>query len=130
MSHNVRIVTKLQKREVLKRSLDDLHIQYEEKKTGFRFDLPQALQAVGAKGYRVPYERGATFIESADTYSLSYDSYARLAAEHVLDSVSQRYAYNVIKDEINTDMAAKGFSISEEVRQDSGAIKITVTRWS
>lgn len=130
MSHNVRIVTKLQDKDVLSRSLTELGVQCFKNENQFSFFMPQALAAIGADDVRVPnFAINASFVKTNDFYTLSYDAYAEKAAERVLDTVSQRYAYNVVKDEINNDLSARGFSVEEEEHQKSGAIKITVSRW-
>jgi hypothetical protein len=107
MSHFTKIKTTLKDLTVLKKSLRDLSVQWEDTQSnnydigfawnGFEYQLVADLQF-----WQQPW-----------------------SVELFLDKVTQRYAYNSIVDTTKL----QGFKAVEEINHKNGAIKLTLQRW-
>lgn len=126
MSHFTKIKTTLKDLTVLKKSLRDLSIQWEDKS-----------QVV--KGYKNQTSFANLVITQNNNYDIGFTwngfEYQLVAdlqfwqqpwsVELFLDKVTQRYAYNSIVDTTKL----QGFEAIEEVTHENGAIKLTLQRW-
>ena len=127
MSHFTKIKTTLKDLTVLKKSLRDLSVQWEDKS-----------QVV--KGYKNETSFANLVITQSNNYDIGfawngfeYQLVADLqfwqqpwSVELFLDKVTQRYAYNSIVDTTKL----QGFKAVEEINHKNGAIKLTLQRWS
>ena len=126
MSHFTKIKTTLKDLTMLKKSLRDLSIQWEDKS-----------QVV--KGYKDQTSFANLVITQNNNYDIGfawngfeYQLVADLqfwqqpwSVELFLDKVTQRYAYNSIVDTTKL----QGFEGIEEINHENGAIKLTLQRW-
>ena len=127
MSHFSKIQTSLKDLDLLKRSLNDLSIQWEPELNRVR-------------GYRDQTTFANLVIKQNNNYDIGFSwngfEYQLVAdiqfwqqpwsIELFLDRVSQRYAYNSILESTSN----QGFqTVNETVRED-GSIKLTLQKWN
>lgn len=126
MSHFTKIKTTLKDLTVLKKSLRDLSVQWED-------------ESQVVKGYKNQTSFANLVITQNNNYDIGfawngfeYQLVADLqfwqqpwSVELFLDKVTQRYAYNSIVDTTKL----QGFKTVEEINHENGAIKLTLQRW-
>jgi len=127
MSHFSKIQTSLKDLDLLKRSLNDLSIQWEP-------DLNRV------RGYRDQTTFANLVIKQNNNYDIGFSwngfEYQLVAdiqfwqqpwsIELFLDRVSQRYAYNSILESTSN----QGFQTVNETVQEDGSIKLTLQKWN
>jgi hypothetical protein len=127
MSHFTKIKTTLKDLTLLKKSLTDLSVQWEDRS-----------QIV--KGYKNHITFANLVVMQNNNYDIGFSwngfEYQLVAdlqfwqqpwsVELFLDKVTQRYAYNSIVETTKL----QGFKAIEEVNHETGAIKLTLQRWS
>ena len=127
MSHFSKIQTSLKDLDLLKRSLNDLSIQWEPELNRVR-------------GYRDQTTFANLVIKQNNNYDIGFSwngfEYQLVAdiqfwqqpwsIELFLDRVSQRYAYNSILESTSN----QGFQTVNETVQEDGSIKLTLQEWN
>jgi|TARA_B100001142_G_scaffold257979_1_gene259757 hypothetical protein len=127
MSHFSKIQTSLKDLDLLKRSLNDLSIQWEPELNRVR-------------GYRDQTTFANLVIKQNNNYDIGFSwngfEYQLVAdiqfwqqpwsIELFLDRVSQRYAYNSILESTSN----QGFQTVNETVQEDGSIKLTLQKWN
>jgi hypothetical protein len=127
MSHFSKIQTSLKDLDLLKRSLNDLSIQWEPELNRVR-------------GYRDQTTFANLVIKQNNNYDIGFSwngfEYQLVAdiqfwqqpwsIELFLDRVSQRYAYNSIVESTSN----QGFQTVNETVQEDGSIKLTLQKWN
>ena len=127
MSHFSKIQTSLKDLDLLKRSLNDLSIQWEPELNRVR-------------GYRDQTTFANLVIKQNNNYDIGFSwngfEYQLVAdiqfwqqpwsIELFLDRVSQRYAYNSILESSSN----QGFQTVNETVQEDGSIKLTLQKWN
>ena len=126
MSHFSKIKTALRDLDLLKKSLNDLGVEWDSSLTNI-------------KGYKKQSHFANLVIRQNNSYDIGFTwngiEYQLIAdlqfwqqpwsVELFLDKVTQRYAYNsIVKATYST-----GFQTVEEITQENGSIKITLQRW-
>jgi len=127
MSHFSNIKTQIRNLDFLKASLTDLGIDWkDESKT--------------VKGYQGNTRTAEVVIEQDNNYDIGFSwngaEYELVAdleywqqpltVEGFLRQVTQRYAYNTVRNEAGK----QGFQVTEEQKNDDGSIRLVVQRWS
>lgn len=124
MSKFVRVQTALRDFTLIKRSLDDLKIAYQEDAryihawSGFKGKVPLLINH-----QRVQF---ALRQEQADTYEVIGDDMQMATIRKTMAQVQQRYAYHKVLEET----AKAGFSLVEEAVGGDQVIRLTVRRWN
>ena len=127
MSHFSKIQTSLKDLDLLKRSLNDLSIQWEPELNRVR-------------GYRDQTTFANLVIKQNNNFDIGFSwngfEYQLVAdiqfwqqpwsIELFLDRVSQRYAYNSILESTSN----QGFQTVNETVQEDGSIKLTLQKWN
>ena len=127
MSHFSKTQTSLKDLDLLKRSLNDLSIQWEPELNRVR-------------GYRDQTTFANLVIKQNNNYDIGFSwngfEYQLVAdiqfwqqpwsIELFLDRVSQRYAYNSILESTSN----QGFQTVNETVQEDGSIKLTLQKWN
>jgi len=125
MSHFTTVKTRIVSKEHLKKALDDLQMDYQEgqvsvrgyngQTTGVEIKVPTNNQG---------YDMG--FRKHGDTYELVADWYGirDINQASFLQQLNQRYAYNVAKDQLES----QDFTIVEETIEQDQTIHISVRR--
>lgn len=124
MSKFVRVQTALRDLTLVKRSLDDLKISYQENAnyvhffSGFKGKVPLLI-----KQQRVQF--GLRTTEEA-TYEVIGDDMQMAQIRTIMGQVQQRYAYHKVLEETSK----AGFSLVEEEVGKDKVIRMTVRRWA
>ncbi|MEZ4725819.1 MAG: DUF1257 domain-containing protein [Caldilineaceae bacterium] len=124
MSKFVRVQTALRDFTLIKRSLDDLNISYQENAryvhtwSGFKGEVPLLI-----KHQRVQF---ALRPGQEDTYEVIGDDMQMATVHKTMEQVQQRYAYHKVLEETTK----AGFSLVEETVGRDQVIRLTVRRWS
>lgn len=124
MSKFVRVQTALRDFTLIKRSLDDLKISYQENAryvhiwSGFKGKVPLLINH-----QRVQF---ALRQEQDNTYEVIGDDMQMATIRKTMEQVQQRYAYHKVVDET----AKAGFSLVEETVGRDQVIRLTVRRWN
>ena len=125
MSHFTTVKTRIVSKEHLKKALDDMEMAYQEGQVSVRGYNGQTTSVE----IRVPtknqgYDLG--FRKQADTYELVADWYGikDINQDNLLQQLNQRYAYNVAKDQLES----QDFTIVEETVEQDQTIHISVRR--
>lgn len=124
MSKFVRVQTALRDFTLIKRSLDDLKISYQEDAryvhtwSGFKGKVPLLINH-----QRVQF---ALRQDQDDTYEVIGDDMQMATIRKTMDQVQQRYAYH----KVVAETAKAGFSLVEENVGRDQVIRLTVRRWS
>ena len=125
MSHFTTVKTRIVSKEHLKKALDDMEMAYQEgqvsirgyggKTTSVEIKIPTRNQG---------YDLG--FRKRGDTYELVADWYGikDINQNELLQRLNQRYAYNVAKDQLES----QDFTIVEETVEQDQTIHISVRR--
>ncbi len=124
MSKFVRVQTALRDLTLIKRSLDDLKIEYQENAhyvhtwSGFKGEVPLV----------ITHKRIQFGLRQAtdDTYEVIGDDMQMSTIRKTMDGVQQRYAYHKVLDET----AKAGFALVEESVGRDQVIRLTVRRWN
>ncbi|MCB9138340.1 MAG: DUF1257 domain-containing protein [Caldilineaceae bacterium] len=124
MSKFVKVQTQLRELNLIKRSLDDLKLNYEEDAvyrhiySGRQEAVPLLVRQGGLKfGLRA---------ENDGPYEVVGDDMALRAIKQIMQRVQQRYAYHKVR--VETEKA--GFDLVEESVGQDQVIRLTVRRWS
>jgi len=124
MSKFVRVQTALRDLTLIKRSLADLKISYQENGryvhtwSGFKGQVPLLINH-----QRVQF---ALRQDQDNGYEVIGDDMQMAAIRKTMEQVQQRYAYHKVLDET----AKAGFSLVEEKVGNDQVIRLTVRRWS
>lgn len=127
MSHFSNIKTQIRNLDSLKSALTDLGIDWKgETKTvrGYQGNTRNAEVVISQENN---YDIG--FSWNGSEYELVADlEYWQqpLTVDGFLRKVTQRYAYNTVKNEAGK----QGFHIAEEKNQEDGSIRLVVQRWN
>ncbi|MCB0061837.1 MAG: DUF1257 domain-containing protein [Caldilineaceae bacterium] len=123
MSKFVRVQTALRDLSLVKRSLEDLKLDYQENAqyvhifSGFKGKVPLVV-----KQNRVQF----ALREAADeTYEVIGDDMQMATINKLMGQVQQRYAYHKVLEETSK----AGFSLVEEQVGNDQVIRMTVRRW-
>lgn len=125
MSHFTTIKTRIIEKVYLKKSLDDLRIQYEEGNVEIRgYGGNRTRVEIKIPTSNHGYDLG--FRKSGDSYELVADWWgiSDIKQEDFLQRLNQRYAYNVIKDQLEQ----QDFSLVEEEVQQDHTIHLVLRR--
>ena len=125
MSHFTKVETKITDLIFLKKAISDLGLVYEEgnlKAKGWLWKRAKVDLKIPTKsGYDIGFKyNGKSYDVVAD-----WDSIGDVDEQTFINELSQRYAYNVVRD----TMAQQGFMIAEEKSED-GRIKMTFRKAS
>ncbi len=125
MSHFTTVKTRIVSRVHLKKALDDMQIAYQEGQVSVRGYGGQTTSVeikVPTKNHG--YDLG--FRKQSDTYELVADWYGikDINQDTLLQQLNQRYAYNVAKDQLES----QDFTIVEETIEQDQTIHISVRR--
>ncbi len=124
MSKFVRVQTALRDLTLIKRSLDDLKIGYQENAhyvhtwSGFKGEVPLLITHQRVQ-FGLRQDGDATYEVIGDDMHMS-------TIRKAMDGVQQRYAYHKVLDET----AKAGFSLVEESVGRDQVIRLTVRRWN
>jgi hypothetical protein len=124
MSKFVRIQTALRDLALIKRSLEDVKISYQENAryvhhwSGFKGEVPLLINH-----QRVQF---ALRLDKDNAYEVIGDDMQMATVRKTMAQVQQRYAYHKVVDET----AKAGFSLVEETVGHDQVIRLTVRRWS
>ena len=123
MSHFTKLRTKITDKVFLKKAISDMELEYEEgklKAKGWLWKREKADLIIPTKsGYDIGFRfNGETYDIVAD-----WDSIKDVDQETFVNTLSQRYAYNVVKE----TLAQQGFLLTEE-QVKSGNINLTLSR--
>lgn len=124
MSKFVRVQTALRDFTLIKRSLDDLKIGYQENAqyvhlwSGFKGKVPLVINH-----QRVQFGLRQ---EQDDTYEVIGDDMQMATIRKTMAQVQQRYAYH----KVLAETAKAGFDLVEEKVGQDQVIRLTVRRWS
>lgn len=125
MSHFTTIKTQIVDKEYLKKALDDLHMRYEEGNLEIRGFGGQRTRVeirvrTGSSGYDMGFRKQkATYELVADWWGIQ-----GIDREEFLCQLTQRYAYHVVKEELEE----QDFTVVEEEVQQDRTIHLTVRR--
>jgi len=123
MSHFTKVQTKITDLLFLKKAISDMDLAYEEgklKAKGWLWKREKADLIIPTKsGYDIGFRfNGETYDIVAD-----WDSIKDVDQETFVNTLSQRYAYNVVKE----TLAQQGFLLTEE-QVKNGNINLTLSR--
>jgi hypothetical protein len=123
MSHFTKLRTKITDKVFLKKAISDMELEYEEgklKAKGWLWKREKADLIIPTKsGYDIGFRfNGETYDIVAD-----WDSIKDVDQETFVNTLSQRYAYNVVKE----TLAQQGFLLTEE-QVKNGNINLTLSR--
>ena len=127
MSHFSNIKTKIRNLDFLKAALKDLNIDWKEGSGTVRGYKGKTSQAEIVVEQTNDYDFG--FSWNGSEYELVADlQYWQqpLTVDGFLRQVTQRYAYHTV---VNTT-SDRGFSITEQEKNEDGSIRLVVQRWS
>lgn len=124
MSKFVKITTELRDLSLIKRSLEDLKIEYQENAryvhawSGFAGKVPVL----------VNHKKVAFGLRQTETeqYEVIGDDMQMVQIRKTMDQVQQRYAYHKVVEETSK----VGFSVVDENVGRDNVIRLTVRRWS
>ena len=123
MSKFVRVQTTLQDLSLVKRSLEDLKLDYKENAqyvhifSGFKGKVPLLV-----KQNRVQF---ALREAADDSYEVIGDDMQMVHINKIMGQVQQRYAYHKVLEETSK----AGFALVEEQVGNDQVIRMTVRRW-
>lgn len=133
MSHFTTVETKINDLVCLKRACEDIGLVYEEGSEnqlatvkGWRGATQQAELSIHVTGqYDIGVRQNAdgTYALSADWWGIEEETEQK--QEVLQQKLIQRYAFHKAK----TEAEKQGFSIDEEMVENDGTIKLTVSRW-
>jgi hypothetical protein len=123
MSHFTKLRTKITDKVFLKKAISDMELEYQEgklKAKGWLWKREKADLIIPTKsGYDIGFRfNGETYDIVAD-----WDSIKDVDQETFVNTLSQRYAYNVVKE----TLAQQGFLLTEE-QVKNGNINLTLSR--
>ena len=124
MSKFVKVTTELRDLSLIKRSLDDLKLSYQEDAryvhtwSGTVSKVPVLVEGFKARFGLRPTEDGI--------YEAVGDDMQVRSIRSTLDQVQQRYAYH----KVVAETALAGFDLVEETVGRDNVIRLTVRRWS
>ncbi|MBX3015846.1 MAG: DUF1257 domain-containing protein [Caldilineaceae bacterium] len=124
MSKFVRVQTALRDLALIKRSLDDLKITYQENAryvhtwSGFRGEVPLLINQ--------QWVQFALRLDQEATYEVIGDDMQMATIRKTMEQIQQRYAYHKVLEET----AKAGFTLVEEKTGRDQVIRLTVRRWS
>jgi len=124
MSKFVKVTTELRDLSLIKRSLDDLKLSYQEDAryvhtwSGTVSKVPVLVEGVKARFGLRPTEDGI--------YEAVGDDMQVRSIRSTLDQIQQRYAYH----KVVAETALAGFDLVEETVGRDNVIRLTVRRWS
>jgi len=127
MSHFSKIKTALKDLNILKKSLSDLKISYNEKDQLIRGYKDQTIFANLVINQNNNYDVG--FIWNGSEYQLVADLQfwqQPWSVDLFLDKVTQRYAYNSILEATSKE----GFKTVLETTHENGVLSLTLQRWN
>jgi len=123
MSHFTKIKSKITDKVFLKKAISDMELEYQEgklKAKGWLWKKEKADIIIPTKsGYDIGFRfNGETYDVVAD-----WDSIQDVDQATFMNTLNQRYAYNVVKD----TLVQQGFRLSSE-ESKSGSINMTLSR--
>ena len=123
MSHFTKIKSKITDKVFLKKAISDMELEYQEgklKAKGWLWKKEKADIIIPTKsGYDIGFRfNGETFDVVAD-----WDSIKDVNQTTFMNTLNQRYAYNVVKD----TLAQQGFLLTDEENK-AGTINLTLCR--
>ncbi|MCD6292924.1 MAG: DUF1257 domain-containing protein [Deltaproteobacteria bacterium] len=123
MSHFTKIKSKITDKVFLKKAISDMELEYQEgklKAKGWLWKKEKADIIIPTKsGYDIGFRfNGETYDVVAD-----WDSIQDVDQTTFMNTLNQRYAYNVVKD----TLVQQGFRLSSE-ESKSGSINMTLSR--
>ena len=123
MSHFTKIKSKIADKMFLKKAISDMELEYQEgklKAKGWLWKKEKADIIIPTKsGYDIGFRfNGQTYDVVAD-----WDSIKDVDQTTFMNTLNQRYAYNVVKD----TLAQQGFLLTNE-ESKAGAINMTLSR--
>nr|BDA97401.1 hypothetical protein [Cryptomonas sp. NIES-345]BDA98362.1 hypothetical protein [Cryptomonas sp. NIES-1327] len=124
MSHFSKIKTNLKDLELLKISLSDLGIVFDDTSEIIEGTEKQYIDLV----IKQPNKYDIGFSWNGNEYQLITDIQfwqQSCPIDMFLNRLTQRYAYN----SINKTCESKGFQMVEELKQANGSVKLTLQRW-
>jgi hypothetical protein len=142
MSHFTRVQTQISDLDCLLEALadlgyDDVEVGDDIRLLGYRGDdrsklpidnpnyAPPCQVAVRRK-YIGSAANDLGFVRSDDgTYECLISEYDTQQHPHLVEQLTQRYAYHVVVKNAKW----KGYSIEEEIVEEDGSIKLTMTKW-
>ena len=125
MSHLTKIKSKITDKVFLKKAISDMELEYQEgklKAKGWLWKKEKADIIIPTKS---GYDIGFRF--NGDTYDIvaDWDSIKDVDQNTFMNTLNQRYAYNVVKD----TLAQQGFLLTNEENK-AGDINLTLCRES
>jgi hypothetical protein len=125
MSHFTKIKSKITDKVFLKKAISDMELEYQEgklKAKGWLWKKEKADIIIPTKS---GYDIGFRF--NGDTYDIvaDWDSIKDVDQNTFMNTLNQRYAYNVVKD----TLAQQGFLLTNEENK-AGDISLTLCRES
>ena len=123
MSHFTKIKSKITDKVFLKKAISDMELEYQEgklKAKGWLWKKEKADIVIPTKsGYDIGFRfNGETYDVVAD-----WDSIKDVNQTTFMNTLNQRYAYNVVKD----TLAQQGFLLTDEENK-VGTINLTLSR--
>ena len=123
MSHFTKIKSKITDKVFLKKAISDMELEYQEgklKAKGWLWKKEKADIVIPTKsGYDIGFRfNGETYDVVAD-----WDSIKDVNQTSFMNTLNQRYAYNVVKD----TLAQQGFLLTDEENK-AGTINLTLSR--
>ncbi|HDS15160.1 MAG TPA: DUF1257 domain-containing protein [Proteobacteria bacterium] len=123
MSHFTKIKSKIADKIFLKKAISDMELEYQEgklKAKGWLWKKEKADLIIPTKsGYDIGFRfNGETFDVVAD-----WDSIKDVDQTTFMNTLNQRYAYNVVRD----TLAQQGFLLTNE-ENEAGTINMTLSR--
>ncbi len=125
MSHFTKIKSKITDKVFLKKAISDMELEYQEGKLKAKGWLWKKQKADIIIPTKSGYDIGFRF--NGDTYDIvaDWDSIKDVDQNTFVDTLNQRYAYNVVKD----TLSRQGFLLTSEENK-AGNINLTLSRES
>lgn len=134
MSHITKIKTKIKNLITLKKTLDELDINYNDDINNIKVKSWNNKKIEGEFVLEIttgtPYNIGVVLDAKSNTYEFVADwwgieTYTGLNQEQYMSKISQKYAYSTIMDKVNE----KGYNLISENTDEKGNIKLVLRKW-
>ena len=132
MSHFTKCALKMTNLAAIKKALQDMELKFTEAEQGqsatvrgYRGDTLKAAISVDMGRYDVGVvdNLDGTFDITADWWGV--ETTKGVSEEEFKNQLSQRYQYHNVKQACEE----KGYSVSEEVNEEDGSIRLVVNKW-
>jgi hypothetical protein len=123
MSHFTKLKTKITDKVFLKKAISDMELEYQEGKLKAKGWLWKKEKADLIIPTRSGYDIGFRFNGESYDIVADWDSIKDVDQETFVNTLNQRYAYNVVKETLEQ----QGFLLTDEQLKD-GSINLTLSK--